>query len=256
MNILIFKRKSILLTAIAAIVLVALTCIINVTGAYAIVAGRTSKRIPIYCVQTKEKVVNLSFDASWGAEKTLKILEVLTEYDAEANFFAVGFWAEKYSEILDTLSKSGRMEIGTHSNTHPHMSRLSREQVATELDVSTKIIEEITGKKITLFRAPFGEYSDTLIEEAEKRGLYTVQWDVDSLDWKGLSAEEISTRVLKKVNCGSIILMHNDGEHTLEALPLILEGLKNKGYKPVLLSNLIYKDNYEIDHTGKQIPKG
>ena len=256
MNILIFKRKNVFFVAIAALVLVLLTCIVNVTGAYVIASGRTSKRIPIYCVQTEEKVVNISFDASWGAEKTLKILEVLTEYDVEANFFVVGFWAEKYTEILDTLSKSERMEIGTHSNTHPHMSRLSREQIATELDMSTKIIEDIIGKKITLFRAPFGEYSDTLIEEAEKRGLYTVQWDVDSLDWKGLDAEQISMRVLGRVKCGSIILMHNDGQHTLEALPLILAGLKNKGYKLVRLSSLIYKDNYEIDHTGKQIPKG
>ncbi len=256
MNILIFKRKNIFLTAFIAILLVVLFCLVNFTGAYVIAAGRTTKRLPIYCVETKEKVVNLSFDASWGAEKTLKILEILTEYNAKANFFAVGFWAEKYSEILTTLSKSGRFEIGTHSNTHPHMSRLSRVQIATELDLSKKIIEEITGQEITLFRAPFGEYSDTLIEEAEKRGLYTIQWDVDSLDWKGLSAEEITTRVLGRVKCGSIILMHNDGEHTLEALPLILEGLKNKGYKPVRLSSLIYKENYEIDHTGKQIPKG
>ena len=151
------------------------------------------------------------------------------------------------------MSDSGVFEIGTHSNTHPDMSKLSASKINLELTESVKIIERITQKKVELFRAPFGAYNDTLIEEAQKLGLYTIQWDVDSLDWKGLSANDMAARVLNKVQNGSIILMHNDGEHTIQALPLIIEGLKNKGYTFTTIGKLIYRDNYYIDHTGRQI---
>ena len=215
--------------------------------------GKTSRKLPIYSVAREEKVVALSFDASWGATKTMGLLSTIKEYEVCATFFAVGFWAEKYSEELKALSESGVFEIGTHSNTHPSMSKLSKSKINLELTQSIQIIENIINKKVELFRAPFGDYNDTLIEEATSLDLYTIQWDVDSLDWKGLSAEEMATRVLSRVNNGSIVLMHNDGEHTLQALPLIIEGLKNKGYTFSTIGEMIYRENYYIDHTGRQI---
>lgn len=133
------------------------------------------------------------------------------------------------------------------------MSKLNKDSIKLELETSSSIIESITGKKPDLFRAPFGDYNDTLIETAEECGLYTIQWDVDSLDWKGVGAEEMAAKVINKTKNGSIILMHNDGEHTVSALPLIIEGLKNKGYSFVTIGELIYRDNYTVDHTGKQI---
>lgn len=253
MKFLLLRKKRILCGIIALALLIGSLAAVGATGAYAVAAGKTTRKLPIYCVDTPDKKVAMSFDASWGADKTLAILETLERYDVKANFFAVGFWAEKYPETLKKLSDSGRMEIGTHSNTHPHMTKLSKNQMELELDASMKIIEEVTGKKPDLFRAPFGDYNDTLIETATEKGLYTIQWDVDTLDWKGLKSGEIAARVLKKTQNGSIILMHNDGEHTVEALPLIIEGLKNKGYSFVTIGELIYRDNYSIDHTGKQI---
>ncbi len=253
MKFLLLRKKRILCGIIALALLIGSLAAVGATGAYAVAAGKTTRKLPIYCVDTPDKKVAMSFDASWGADKTLSILETLERYDVKANFFAVGFWAEKYPETLKKLSDSGRMEIGTHSNTHPHMTKLSKNQMELELDASMKIIEEVTGKKPDLFRAPFGDYNDTLIETATEKGLYTIQWDVDTLDWKGLKPGEIAARVLKKAQNGSIILMHNDGEHTVEALPLIIEGLKNKGYSFVTIGELIYRDNYSIDHTGKQI---
>ncbi len=253
MKFLLLRKKRILCGIIALALLIGSLAAVGATGAYAVAAGKTTRKLPIYCVDTPDKKVAMSFDASWGADKTLSILETLERYDVKANFFAVGFWAEKYPETLKKLSDSGRMEIGTHSNTHPHMTKLSKNQMELELDASMKIIEEVTGKKPDLFRAPFGDYNDTLIETATEKGLYTIQWDVDTLDWKELKSGEIAARVLKKAQNGSIILMHNDGEHTVEALPLIIEGLKNKGYSFVTIGELIYRDNYSIDHTGKQI---
>ena len=253
MKFLILKKRKVVAFLLSILALVVSLTTMWTSGAHVVMAGHTTRKLPIYCVDTNEKNIALTFDASWGADKTLKILEVLQNYDIRATFFCVGFWAEKYSDTLKKLSESGRMEIGTHSNTHPHMSKLSSEQIVAELDTSISIIKGITGKEITLFRAPFGEYSDKVLDVAESKGLYTIQWDVDTLDWKGLTASQISARVLKKANKGSIVLMHNDGKHTVDALPLIIEGLKNKGYNFVCVSELIYKDNYEIDHTGKQI---
>ncbi len=223
------------------------------TGSAVVWQNKTVRSLPIYRVGTEDKVVALSFDAAWGADNTLKILDTLTDYDIKANFFVVGFWAEKYADKLKTLSESGRVEIGTHSNTHPHMSKLSKEAIRPELTTSMSLIEEITGVRPELFRAPFGDYNDTLIDTAKEEGLFTIQWDVDSLDWKNLSASDIAVRVLKGVRGGSIVLMHNDGKHTLEALPLVIEGLKNKGFTFKTIGEMIYRENFTIAHDGTQI---
>lgn len=253
MRFVLVKKKQVLTAIIAAVVFLAALLAVGFTGSAQVYNGKTVRKLPIYSVETEEKVVALSFDASWGADKTLDILKVLETYDIKANFFIVGFWAEDYADKLKTLSDSGRVEIGTHSNTHPHMPKLSKAQMELELTTSNKIIENITGKKIELFRPPFGDYSDALLETTEKLGLYTIQWDVDTLDWKGLKPLAMAERVLNKAQNGSIVLMHNDGEHTVEALPLIIEGLKNKGFTFKTIGELIYRDNYTIDHTGRQI---
>ena len=133
------------------------------------------------------------------------------------------------------------------------MGGMSAFDIRDELETSLDIIENVCGVRAELFRPPYGSYGNTLITEAEELGLYTIQWDVDTLDWKGLSATEIAGRVLSGVREGSIVLMHNNGEHTLEALPLILEGLKNKGFTCVKIGDMIYRENYTIDHTGRQI---
>ncbi|MBQ7953634.1 MAG: deacetylase, partial [Clostridia bacterium] len=118
-----------------------------------------------------------------------------------------------------------------------------------------KKIKDITGQKEVLFRAPYGEYNDLLVKTCEDTGRFCIQWDVDSLDWKGITADMIVKRVTEKIKNGSIVLLHNGAENTAEALPQLLCELKNAGYEFVTVSDLIYKDNYYIDHTGMQIPK-
>jgi len=249
----IFKKKSLLLGLIWVLVLVAATVSVGASGAAAVWGGKTTRQIPIYCVGTDTNKVAISFDASWGAEKTPQILKIVEEFDIRANFFAVGFWAEKYPDELKALSDSGRFEIGTHSNTHPDMTKLSADKMRLELTASIGTIKSVTGKEIDLFRPPYGAYSDTLLNVAKELNLYTIQWDVDSLDWKGLSSAEIANRVVSQSKSGSIILLHNDGEHTVQALPAIIEGIRNKGLDFTTIGELIYRDKYTIDHTGKQI---
>ena len=240
---------------ITAVVLCLISVILSVVfgnDVKAVVCGYAIRKIPIYSVERDDKKIAISFDCAWGDEYTAKLLEIMNEYNVKCTFFAVSFWVEKYSEDLKSIVENGH-EVGTHSKTHPHMSKLSVEQIVHELEYSSKAIENITGKKVELFRPPFGDYNNRLIDCAEKKGLYTVQWDVDSLDWKDLSAKEIALRVISKVKSGSIILCHNNGLHTAESLPLIFADLIGKGYEFVPIGELIYKDGYKIASDGRQV---
>jgi peptidoglycan/xylan/chitin deacetylase (PgdA/CDA1 family) len=163
----------------------------------------------------------------------------------------VEFWTEKYPEYVKKIDVAGH-EIGTHSSTHSYMSKLSKDEIIAELATSSKAIADITGKKVELFRPPYGDYNDTLISTAEEEGYYSIQWDTDSLDWKDLSAADIAMRVINGVQSGSIILMHNNGLHTAEAVPLIIQTLKNRGYTFVPIGQLIYRQDYYIDANGRQ----
>jgi peptidoglycan/xylan/chitin deacetylase (PgdA/CDA1 family) len=134
------------------------------------------------------------------------------------------------------------------------MSKLSKSQIESELVSSCQAIEKATGQKTNLFRPPYGDYNDLLIQTAQDLGFYTIQWSVDSLDWKNLSATEIALRVINGAKNGAIILCHNQGLHTAKALPMIFSTLKNKGYSFVPIGELIYKENYQIDSSGVQKP--
>lgn len=210
-----------------------------------------NRKIPIYCVDRSDNKVAITFDAAWGADKTQKILDVCHRYGVKATFFLVGFWIDNYPEMVKKIDEMGHT-IGTHSETHPKMGSLSAEKITQELSSSMKKITDITGKEVKLFRAPFGDYSNRLLEVAEGMGLSTIQWDVDSLDWKGISAVELAGRV-QKAGSGSIILCHNNSEHIVEALPIIFEALKAKGLEFVTVDSLIYYKDFYIDHAGKQI---
>lgn len=214
---------------------------------------KKSRKLPVYCVQKEEKIVALSFDAAYGSDKTEEIMQTLKKYNATATFFLVGFWVDKYPDMTSKIHQNG-FEIGTHSNNHSHMSKMSAEDISNDLVASITKIENITGKKPTVFRAPYGEYNDTLISESEKLGLQTVQWDVDSLDWKGISGDEITTRVVSRVKPGSIVLFHNNSDHILDSLDRILELLTARGYTFSTVGDILYKENYVIDNNGMQIP--
>ena len=239
--------KKIIASIAVSLICVTLTCCI---GGYAQVSAQ-NRKIPIYCVDRKDNYVAISFDAAWGADKTRQIMDICQSYNINATFFLVGFWIDKYPEMVKELDARG-FEIGTHSETHPQMSKLSAQKCHEELATSCQKIYQLTGKMPTLFRPPFGDYNNQLIETATSLGLYTIQWSVDSLDWKGLTARQIAERV-QSAKSGDIILCHNNSDHIVEALPLIFEALKLKGLQFCTIGQLIYKDNYYIDNTGKQI---
>lgn len=251
MKVFILKKRAAAFFLAAAAVMVILAVLLAATGAYAVFTGGTVRSLPVYSVETQEKKISISFDCAWGTEYTDELLDVLERENVRATFFMVEFWTEKYPEYVKKIDEKGH-EIGTHSATHSYMSKLSEEEIRQELTSSSQAIEEVTGKKTQLFRPPYGDYDDLLIDTAKSMGLYSIQWDVDSLDWKDLSANDIAMRVINRVQNGSIILCHNNGLHTAEALPIILDTLKNKGYEFVPVGELIYKENYTIDVNGRQ----
>ncbi len=245
------KRKSIV-TVLVVIALVAI-CMTGMANEQvsAVFNNQSLRKVPVYGVDTNEKIVALTFDAAWGADKTQGILDILDKHGVDGTFFLVGFWIDKFPDMVKKIAESG-CDIGNHSNNHLNMSTLSKEKIAEELDYVTEGVKQLTGIETKFFRPPFGYYNNTLLEVVEEKNMIGVQWTVDSLDWKGLSATEILSRVNKGVKNGTIILFHNNSDNILEALPLVIANLKNQGYKMVKISDLIYQEGYSIDSSGIQ----
>lgn len=210
-----------------------------------------ARSLPVYSVERTDNKIAISFDCAWGTEHTDAILSALAEAGVRATFFTVQFWAEEHADYLKKVSDAGH-EVGTHSATHSYMSRQSEAEIRAELESSSQAITAVTGKPVTLFRPPYGDYDDLLIDTCRDMGIMPVQWDVDSLDWKDLSAADIAERIISRVKSGSIILCHNNGLHTAEALPIVIDALHAKGFTFVPIGELIYYENYTIDVTGRQ----
>jgi polysaccharide deacetylase family sporulation protein PdaB len=245
------KRKLIIAISIMVASIMLSICLMG-GGLINVFSGFKKRELPIYYVKTDKKQVAISFDCAWGVDYTDTLLSVMQEQNVKCTFFTVEFWAEKHPEYVQKIFEHGH-EIGTHSATHPYMSKLDKTAIIKELTTSTQAIERVTGKKVEVFRPPYGDYDDLLIDTALELGLYSIQWDVDSLDWKNLSAKEITNRVVSRVKNGSIVLFHNQGLHTAEALPIIIRELKTKGYTFTRIGDLIYRDNYKMAVDGTQI---
>ena len=245
------KLKRLVFVAVLCLSVVLASAGIAGAGAAEVFLGKTARRIPVYSVDVEEKLVALSFDAAYGADKTTRIMDILEDEGVSATFFLVGFWVRNFPEKAKEIADRG-FEIGTHSDVHGHMSKMTSEAIFSDLNASIEKIRTATGVTPTLFRAPYGEYNDRLITAAEGLGLTTIQWSVDSLDWKNESKEAIVTRIKNKVHSGAIVLMHNNSDYVTDALPEIITYLKAEGYKIVPIGELIYRENYYIDNNGVQ----
>lgn len=252
MKFLCFAIKPFKIVLVSALVLLLVLCVVMISETQSVFFGYAARKLPVYSVERTDKKIAITFDAAWGADKTQNIIDILLQKKIKATFFLVGFWVEKYPEMVKKIQNEG-MEIGTHSNTHPNMSKLSSAQVRNELETSIKLITDITQKPVSLFRPPFGDYDDKLITVCEEMKVKAIQWDVDSLDWKGISASEIISRVSGGVKGGSIILCHNNSDHIVDALPSLIDILIGRGFEFVTVGELVYKSDFKIDNNGTQI---
>lgn len=253
---LIFNKQKIYTYLISIITVVLLFCIAGtLTGDKESIATSSTneKLLPIYSVKTEENKVALTMNCAWNADDIDNILKILEENNTKITFFMVGDWIEKYPDAVKKIFNAGH-EIGSHSDTHPHVNNLSYEENIEEIEKSNDKIEKITGNRTNLYRTPYGEYNQTVIQSAKDSGYYAIHWSLDTLDYTGLTGNEMWNRI-KNVESGDIILMHNGTEHTADSLDMILKNIKEKNLEVVKVSDLIYKDNYTIDVNGEQIVK-
>ena len=246
------KMYTYIISAVMVLFLFCAASTLNVNNNTVETSAGSSKLLPIYNVETNENKIALTMNCAWNADDIDKILEVLKNNNVKITFFLVGDWVDKYPEAAKEISDAGH-EIGSHSNTHPHVNNLSYEENVKEIEESNKRIEKITGKKTNVYRPPYGEYNDTVIKAASDNGYYPIQWNLDTLDYTGLTGEEMWNRLDNKIKSGDIILTHNGTDHTLDSLDMLIKNIKNKGLEIVPISELIYKDNYKINSNGTQI---
>jgi polysaccharide deacetylase family sporulation protein PdaB len=213
------------------------------------------KKVPVYCVNTTQKKVALTVNAAWDDKELDDFLEIFKKQNIKTTFFVVGDFVKKHQNALVRITAGGH-EIGSHSDTHPDMTKLTVDEITKELNNCKDKIQKTTGTAPTLFRAPSGAYNNTVISTAETLGYTCVQWDVDTIDWKGKTADQMVNIVKKKLKNGSIILTHLGAKNTKEALPKIIKTIKDGGYEIVPLSELIYPlDNSYTDSRGVQHKK-
>ena len=245
------KKASIIGAVSLLIAFAVLTASVGVTNSAGVYFCKTTRKLPVYGVDTDKKVIALTFDAAWGADKTQGILDVMGEYNAKGTFFLVGFWLDKYEKETKAIADAG-FEIGNHSRNHLNMPKLNENEIKNEIEYVNDRVFDLTGKKPKYFRAPFGDYSNKLMTSLEELNMVGVQWSIDSLDWKGLSAKQIYERVVPKAKSGDIVLFHNNSDHVIDALPLVLSALKGQGFEFVTLSQLVHTEGYTIDSNGIQ----
>ena len=232
---------------ILAILLLA-ACLLTLLPATAMAVPETETR------SKGGKLIALTFDDGPGPY-TRRLLEGLAKRGIKATFFMLGQQAENYDVTAGLVRDAGH-QIASHTYDHPQLSKKTDSQVRWQISHTADILNGITGYGTHyLVRPPYGDYDNALIETVDSLGMSAIQWSVDSLDWKeSATPDSIFKRVTGRVTNGSIVLFHNDADHTPEALPGILKCLKEQGYEFVFISDLILKDNYTIDHTGKQCP--
>lgn len=166
---------------IYSLILIFLLAVIYVGKNQTALVANTQKELPIYCVdkEANDKTVAFSFDAAWGNEDTETLIEILGKYNIKTTFFVVGGWVDKFPESVKALSDAGH-EIMNHSDTHPHMTQLTAEEIKSEVQSCDSKIAQITGKTPTLFRAPYGDYDDKVVSTLREINHFTIQWDVDT----------------------------------------------------------------------------
>ena len=195
-------------------------------------SANTGKLLPIYNVKTEENKVALTMNCAWNADDIDSILKTLEDNNVKITFFMVGEWIEKFPEAVKKINEEGH-EIASHSDTHPHVNKLSYEENINQIEKSNEKIEKITGKRTQIYRPPYGEYNDTVIKAVQDKNYYAIQWNLDTLDYTGLTGTEMWNRLKDKIKAGDIILTHNGTKHIADSLDMLIKNIKIQGKEEV-----------------------
>lgn len=252
MKIIVLKAKHIIALSLTLAVLLTAFFAFKLPQIQSAFASSDGRSLPIYSVQTDEKKISIGINCAWDDSDIPTMLSCLAEQDVKATFFLLGQWAEKYPTSAAAIAKNGH-EIGSHSYSHQDLPFLSQEKVMEEISCSKQAIYDACGQIPILFRPPSGSYNDLVVDCIHQSNCIPIQWNIDTLDWKGLSAQKIADRVVQKLSPGSIILLHSGAEHSAESLPFILQAVKEAGYSIVPVGELIYPNSKNVDSTGMQL---
>jgi polysaccharide deacetylase family sporulation protein PdaB len=195
----------------------------------------------IFSVPTDQKVVALTFDISWGDKRAEPILSVLKNKNVEnATFFLSSPWSKTHPELVKKIVDAG-YEIGSHGHKHDNYSTYEDAEIRKQILTAHQMLTEITGKQPKLLRLPNGDFDKRVLRIAHDLGYKVIQWDTDSLDWKNPGVDTIVQRVVSKAHPGDIILFHasDSAKQTHEALPIIIDRLREQGYEFVSVGQLL-----------------
>lgn len=245
MRIIIFKRPSWRNIALWGILLfVMLAYRENVSSVF------SGKLKPIYSVNVSTKAIGLTFDISWGEKTAEPILDILKREDVQATFFLSSPWADKHQELVRRMIAEGH-EVGSHGNRHIDLNTLGVDEIRKEIISAQQVLEQITGQKVRLIRAPNGAYNNKVIATADELGYRVIQWSVDSLDWKRPGPSAVVNNVLNGsrpgtgAKPGDIILFHasDSAPDTIDALPTVIQSLKHKEITLLPVGKLLSQAN-------------
>ncbi|MER7563671.1 polysaccharide deacetylase family protein [Streptomyces sp. NPDC097941] len=182
----------------------------------------------------KVKCLALTFDDGPAAPETATLLTYLAQYRARVTFFTVGQNVAAHPDLVRAEAKAGH-EVGNHSWNHPDLTRLTREQIASQLDRTSAAVKAATGTTPTLFRPPYGAISPVV--RAATR-LSPVLWDVDTEDWKYRDPAKVARTVITQAHPDDVVLLHDIHPTSVAAVPEILRTLTARGYHFVTVSHL------------------
>jgi len=198
------------------------------------------------------KRVAITFDDGPDEYFTPQVLDILKEYNVKATFFIVGSVASKNPDVLKRIDEEGHV-VASHGWSHSNFTKLSNKKIAQELQKTNDLIEEITGKPTSLFRLPYGDFNQRVLETVANEGYHNIYWSIDPRDWSGISSKEIVNHIKEKIEPGAIILLHSNGSkdsipNTAKALPHIIEYLQEQGYEMVTIPELL-EDSIMVNST-------
>lgn len=243
-------RRSYLAALMLSLAVVAIFYVIN----HPAVVGRDRQEhvLPIYSVSREEQVIALTFNLSATEDQhTSRVLTALNQQEITATFFVTGQWVRENPQLALEMAQAGH-ELMNLSDDHGLLRRLHGESLRENLLACSLVIYETTHTRPHFFRAPYGEYDSRLVETANSLGMTSVQWSIDSGDWRGLTADAIVHQVLNRSFSGGIVLLHSNLPQTAVAMPLLLQQLQEAGYEILPLSQLIYQGEYVVSLSGVQ----
>lgn len=184
---------------------------------------------PVRQVTSAGKRMALTINVDWGNEVIPQILDVLEEKDVRATFFLTGRWASKFPEMAKMIAENGH-EIGNHGLSHAHPTQLSATALTEHIAENVKRLREATGvDPVPLYAPPYGEQNARVVEEARSHGHWTTLWTLDTIDWQNPAPATILQRIVPRAVDGGIVLMHPKPQ-SLEALPAMIDGVKERGF--------------------------